>query len=141
MDESVITGNIVRIVENLCHDELHELNRGIGHLLGTPRPRDARTIRSRRRRSSSAFSEALKGVKTENRIKFQILKELNQAPLGDINAIYADLNRHLTNLRRRCRRPRRPRIVNRGGRPTARARRRAPARRARRRHRTGPRST
>src|SRR5205085_10444366 len=31
-------------------------------------------------------------------IKFQILKELNQAPLSDINGIYADLNRHLTNL-------------------------------------------
>jgi hypothetical protein len=98
MDESVITGNIVRIVENLCHDELGALNRGMGHLLGRPdletsdNPLAPATI-------VSAFSEALKGVKTENRIKFQILKELNQAPLGDINAIYADLNRHLTNLR------------------------------------------
>jgi hypothetical protein len=98
MDESVITGNIVRIVENLCHDELGALNRGIGHLLGRPdletpdNPLSPATI-------VSAFSEALKGVKAENRIKFQILKELNQAPLGDINAIYADLNRHLTNLR------------------------------------------
>jgi hypothetical protein len=98
MDESVITGNIVRIVENLCHDELLILNRGIGHLLGKPEletadnPLAPTTI-------VNAFSEALKGVKTENRIKFQILKELNQAPLSDINAIYADLNRHLTNLR------------------------------------------
>jgi len=98
MDESVITGNITRIVENLCHDELGALNRGMGHLLGRPdletpdNPLAPATI-------VSAFSEALKGVKTENRIKFQILKELNQAPLGDINAIYADLNRHLTNLR------------------------------------------
>ena len=98
MDESVITGNIVRIVENLCHDELASLNRGIGHLLGRPdletpdNPLAPVTI-------VGAFSEALKGVKAENRIKFQILKELNQAPLGDINAIYADLNRHLTNLR------------------------------------------
>ena len=98
MDESVITGNIVRIVENLCHDELGALNRGIGHLLGRPdletpdNPLSPATI-------VNAFSEALKGVKAENRIKFQILKELNHAPLGDINAIYADLNRHLTNLR------------------------------------------
>ncbi len=36
MDESVVTGNIVRVVENLCHDELQLLNRGIGHLLGQP---------------------------------------------------------------------------------------------------------
>jgi len=98
MDESVITGNIVRVVENLCHDELLTLNRGIGHLLGKPdletpeNPLAPETI-------VLAFSEALKGVKTENRIKFQILKELNQAQLGDVNAIYADLNRHLTNLR------------------------------------------
>ena len=36
MDESVLTGNITRVVENLCHDELQLLNRGIGHLLGQP---------------------------------------------------------------------------------------------------------
>ena len=28
MDESVLTGNITRVVENLCHDELQLLNRG-----------------------------------------------------------------------------------------------------------------
>ena len=97
MDESVITGNIIRIVENLCHDELLLLNRGLGYLLNradleTPdNPLAPSTI-------VTAFSEALKGVKTENRVKFQILKELNQAPLSDINGIYADINRHLTNL-------------------------------------------
>src|SRR5690242_11957539 len=98
MDESVITGNIIRVVENLCHDELLSLNRGIGHLLGKP---DLETPDNPLAPSTivHAFSDALKGVKTENRIKFQILKELNQAPLSDINAIYADLNRHLTNLR------------------------------------------
>ena len=36
MDEAVVTGNITRVVENLCHDELQLLNRGIGHLLGKP---------------------------------------------------------------------------------------------------------
>ena len=36
MDESVVIGNITRVVENLCHDELQLLNRGIGHLLGQP---------------------------------------------------------------------------------------------------------
>jgi hypothetical protein len=98
MDESVITGNIIRVVENLCHDELLSLNRGIGHLLGRP---DLETPDNPLAPSTIvlAFSDALKNVKTENRIKFQILKELNQAPLSDINAIYGDLNRHLTNLR------------------------------------------
>ncbi len=36
VDETVIVGNIVRIVENVCHEELVTLNRGIGHLLGKP---------------------------------------------------------------------------------------------------------
>ena len=97
MDESVITGNIIRVVENLCHDELMSFNRGVGHLLGKPdlsteaNPLAPATI-------VDAFTAALKGVKTENRIKFQILKELNQAPLSEINSIYADLNRHLQNM-------------------------------------------
>ncbi len=29
-------GNITRVVENLCHDELATLNRGMGYLLGQP---------------------------------------------------------------------------------------------------------
>ncbi|HEX5864454.1 MAG TPA: DUF1631 family protein, partial [Casimicrobiaceae bacterium] len=45
-----------------------------------------------------AFIEALRSIKGDPRIKFTILKELNQSSLGDINAIYADLNRHLENL-------------------------------------------
>ena len=36
VDESVLVGNIVRVVENVCHEELVTLNRGIGHLLGKP---------------------------------------------------------------------------------------------------------
>ena len=97
MDESVLSGNIVRVVENLCYDELHELNRAVGYLLGRPEletagnPLAPTTI-------VQAFTEALRSVKGDPRIKFAILKELNQSSLGDINAIYADLNRHLENL-------------------------------------------
>ena len=36
MDESVLTGNIKRSVENACQEELLTLNRGMGHLLGRP---------------------------------------------------------------------------------------------------------
>jgi hypothetical protein len=38
MDESVLTGNITRIVENLSHDELLTLNRGPGSLVGSTGP-------------------------------------------------------------------------------------------------------
>ena len=98
LDHSVLIGNIVRIVENLCHEDLITLNRGIGHLLGRPdlesadNPLGPATI-------IGAFAEALDGLRAERKIKFLILKELNQAPLGEISAIYADVNRHLANLR------------------------------------------
>ncbi len=94
MDESVLVGNITRIVENLSYDELQTLNRGLGHLLGRP---DLETDSNPLAPAAivDAFAEALKTVKTDRRIKFQILKELNQAPMGDIAAIYGELNQHL----------------------------------------------
>ncbi len=98
MDKSVITGNIKRIVENTCHDELVGLNRTIGYLMGRPdletdaNPLAPATI-------VDAFSDALGTLRTEERIKFQVLRELNQAPLADIHAIYADLNQHLAKLK------------------------------------------
>ena len=49
--------------------------------------------------SFGAFAEALGMLAAENRARFQILKELNQAPLGELASIYADVNRHLANLR------------------------------------------
>jgi len=97
MDETVITSNIVRVVENSAHEELIAFNRGIGSLLDSPgletdaNPLAPATI-------VEAFAEALTGVKAEEQVKFQILKELNQTSLIDIAAIYADLNRHLTHL-------------------------------------------
>ena len=97
MDESVVLSNIVRVVENLCSEELQEFNRSVGYLLGRPEletsanPLAPTTI-------VHAFTEALRTIKGDARIKVTILKELNQASLGDINAIYADLNKHLANM-------------------------------------------
>ncbi len=98
MDESVLTGNITRIVENACHDELGEFNRFVGYLLNRPglettdNPLSPQTI-------VEAFAEALRELDVDRSIKFQILKELNQASLGDLAPIYADLNRHIVNLK------------------------------------------
>ncbi len=97
MDEAVVTGNITRGIENLCHDELQMLNRGVGHLLGLPEldtghnPFAPAAI-------IEAFTDALHTLKAEPRAKFAILKELNQASLAEINGVYADLNKHLQNM-------------------------------------------
>ena len=97
MDESVLTGNIRRNVENFCHEELLTLNRGMGYLLGRP---DLETDGNPLAPAVivDAFAAALRGVPGEERVKLAILRELNQSSLGDLNAIYADLNRHLDNL-------------------------------------------
>jgi Protein of unknown function (DUF1631) len=91
----VLNGNITRVVENACHEELLVLNRGMGHLLGKPdlstdaNPLSPSTI-------VDAFAHAVQSLKAARPIKFQIMKDLNQAPLGSIASIYADLNAHLT---------------------------------------------
>src|SRR6202158_2757446 len=98
MDESVLSSNIIRVVENQCESELRELNRGVGYLLGRPdletdaNPLAPTTI-------VEAFTQALQAIGGDDRFKLTILKELNQTSLGDINAIYADLNRHLEGLK------------------------------------------
>src|SRR5205085_4343221 len=97
MDESIVSGNIVRVVENLCHDELLEFNRAVGYLMGRP---ELELTANPLAPSSivQAFTDALRSLKGDERIKYAILKELNQGSLGDINAIYADLNRHFESL-------------------------------------------
>ena len=98
MDESILSGNIVRVVENLCEGELRELNRALGYLLGRP---DLETAANPLAPTTiiGSFTGALHGIDAEARIKLIILKELNQTSLDDINTIYADLNRHLENLK------------------------------------------
>ncbi|MEO5700426.1 MAG: DUF1631 domain-containing protein [Casimicrobiaceae bacterium] len=97
VEESVLTGNIVRGVENLCYDELQTLNTAMGYLLGNPElstkanPLAPTTI-------VEAFAQALDGMQTDSRVKFAILKEINQAALAEIGSIYADLNDHLSSL-------------------------------------------
>ena len=98
MDESVLAGNIVRIVENQCESELREFNRAVGYLLGRP---DLETAANPLAPTTivEAFTDALHGIPGDQRLKLAILKELNQTSLADINEIYADLNKHLENLK------------------------------------------
>ena len=98
MDESVIRGNLKRVVENLCYEELQQLNRGVGFLMQRPdletdgNPLAPGTI-------VDAFADALREIPTDTRIKFQVLKELNQTSLSEINTIYGEVNKHLAALK------------------------------------------
>jgi hypothetical protein len=114
MDEVVLTGNITRVIENLCHDELRVLNRGIGHLLGQL---DLETDENPFAPTAivTAFTDALQTIKGEPRVRYTILRELNQASLADINGIYADVNKHLAKLHVMPEGGRRPVSVGRGG--------------------------
>ena len=114
MDEAVVTGNITRVVENLCHEELQLLNRGVGHLLGQP---DLETARNPFAPAAivDAFADSLQTIKAEAGVKFTILKELNRASLAEINGIYADLNKHLQNLHVMPAGINRPLPIRRGG--------------------------
>jgi len=85
------------VVENLCHDELQLLNRGVGHLLGQPEL-ETRQNPFAPAAIVDAFADSLQTIKTEPGVRFAILKELNRASLAEVNAIYADLNKHLQNL-------------------------------------------
>jgi hypothetical protein len=98
MDESVLSGNIVRVVENQCESELRDFNRSVGYLMGRP---DLETAANPLAPTTivEAFTGALHGIGSNQKIMLTILKELNQTSLGDINDIYADLNRHLENLK------------------------------------------
>ena len=74
------------MIENLCHEELQLLNRGIGHLLSQP---DLETDRNPFAPATivEAFAESLETLKAEPGAKFTILKELNRASLSEINGI------------------------------------------------------
>jgi len=97
MDEAVITGNLKRVIENACYEELALLNRGMGQLLERP---DLETDRNPLAPATivDAFADALREVKTEPRVKLQVLKEMNQVGVADVTAIYNDLNKHLLEL-------------------------------------------
>ena len=116
MDASVLLGNITRVVENLCHEELQLLNRGVGHLLGQP---DLETDRNPFAPAMvvDAFAGALETIKADHAVKHSILKELNRASLTEINGIYADLNKHLQNLHVMPAGLRRPLPIRRTGSP------------------------
>ena len=98
LEESVAIGNLARSLEMLCRDELMALNQRVGYLLGDQELESAKNPLSPSI-VCQALKDAIDKIDADAEIKLAVLKQLNQELMGDINSIYADLNRHLIKLK------------------------------------------
>ena len=97
VEEDIALKNFVRSLINSCHDQLLPLNARIGFLLGErelateDNPFGPLAL-------ALAFSDAWRDVEMRAEGKVVVMRMLDGGIIGDINSIYADLNRHLANL-------------------------------------------
>ncbi len=88
---------LMRSLADRCHDELVALNARIGFLLGE------RNLETEKNpfgpyALGKAFHDAWEGVDIKREGKVIVLKMVDDSVVGDVNSVYADLNRHLANL-------------------------------------------
>ena len=97
VEEEIALGNFSRSLADSCHDELGPLNARIGFLLGE-RELDTQDNPFGPYALGLAFREAWEGVDIRPEGKAIVLKLMDGGVIGDVNSVYADLNRHLANL-------------------------------------------
>ena len=97
VEEVIAVDNFTRTLANTCHDQVVPLNARIGFLLGE---RQLETIDNPfgPHALARAFREAFDGVDIRPQGKVTVLKMMDGGVIGDVNSVYADLNRHLANL-------------------------------------------
>ena len=97
VEEEIAVKNFTQSLSNKCHDQLLALNARIGFLLGE---RHLATEDNPFGPSSvgASFRDAWERVDIRREGKIVILKMMDAGVIGDINSIYADINRHLANL-------------------------------------------
>ena len=97
VEEDIAIKNFMQSLSNRCHDELNALNGRIGFLLGQRQlvtednPFGPHAL-------GASFRDAWESVDIRREGKVIILKMMDGGMIGDINAVYADINRHLANL-------------------------------------------
>ena len=97
VEEEIAIKNFMQSLSNRCHDQLLPLNARIGFLLGDRQlatednPFGTYAL-------GAAFRESWHSVDIRREGKVIILKMMDAGMMGDVNAIYADINRHLANL-------------------------------------------
>src|SRR5512144_1255262 len=97
LEEDIALKNFVRSLVDICHDQLLPLNARIGFLLGE---RDLETEKNPfgPLALGLAFRDAWRDVELRAEGKVAVMRLMDAGVIGDINSIYADLNRHLANL-------------------------------------------
>jgi predicted RNA-binding Zn ribbon-like protein len=97
VEEDIALKNFVRSLVDSCHDQLLPLNARIGFLLGErelateDNPFGPMAL-------GLAFRDAWRDVEMRAEGKVVAMRMMDGGVIGDINSIYADLNRHLANL-------------------------------------------
>ncbi|MBK7470819.1 MAG: DUF1631 domain-containing protein [Betaproteobacteria bacterium] len=97
VEEEIALGNFTRSLADTCHDELGPLNARIGFLLGE-RQLETQDNPFGPYALGLAFREAWEGVDIRPEGKVVVMKLMDGGVVGDVNSVYADLNRHLANL-------------------------------------------
>ena len=96
IEQGVAMGKLARTIEDVCQEQFSAFNQRVGFLLGNEELEHAKNPLSPQA-ICKAFKEAFQALQADTEIKLAVLRQLNQNVLGDINSIYADLNRHLVN--------------------------------------------
>ncbi len=96
IEQGVAMGKLARTIEEVCQEQFTAFNQRVGYLLGNEELEQAKNPLSPQA-ICRAFKDAFQALQADTEIKLAVLRQLNQNILGDINSIYADLNRHLVN--------------------------------------------
>lgn len=96
IEQGVAMGKLARTIEDICQEQFSAFNQRVGYLLGNEELDQAKNPLSPQA-ICKAFKDAFQALQADTEIKLAVLRQLNQNVLGDINSIYADLNRHLVN--------------------------------------------
>lgn len=97
VEEEIAINNFTSSLANTCHDELMALNARIGFLLGE-RQLETEDNPFGPHALGRAFRDAWEGVDIRREGKVIVMKMMDGGVIGDVNSVYADLNRHLANL-------------------------------------------
>jgi hypothetical protein len=97
VEEEIAVRSFVRTLINTCQDQLLPLNARVGFLLGE-RQLETGDNPFGPESLGEAFRDAWHDVEIKPEAKIIVMRMIDGSVIGDINSVYADLNRHLAHL-------------------------------------------